>query len=133
MMMHPAGEAGAFRDLFAGVVAFFRFLDPFAAPEGWESDVRELAAPHMAVLMHKRGRMLGADLAGKTEPMRWARELGGFIDSRIWPYLSAAAQSAGKARVFDALDALVAEGAMAAAATRSPTPLTSRFDASWAD
>jgi len=132
MMMHPAGETGSFRELFAGLMSFLRFLDPFAAAEGWHDDVRELSAPYMAVLMHKRGRMMGADLAGRTDPMRWAFELGDFIDSRIWPFLGAAGQAAGKAKVFAALDALVTQAAAGQTATDGRTPIASRFDASWA-
>jgi hypothetical protein len=133
MMMFPASDNGAVQGLVEAVASFFGFLDPHASETGWENDLRELAAPHMAVLIHKRARLLGADLNGNTDPMRWAKELGDFIDGRIWQYLDAVGQSMGRAKTFQRLDDLIAREAAALAAVRQQTPLTSRFDASWAD
>lgn len=100
---------------------------------GWrafESEVRELVAPHMAVLAHRRAKLL--DSAGRE---RWADELEGFIRQNLWPLLGDARDYAQRNGAFVTLmlDVAVAEAQRKAAVPRAQgVPLTARFDNAWA-
>ncbi|HTQ15002.1 MAG TPA: hypothetical protein VMH86_14090 [Rhizomicrobium sp.] len=101
-------------------------------PASWapalHDEIRELAAPHMAVLVHKRTRMVQA-----LQDERWAGELADFIGRIVWPHLSASGNLGGRDRhcLAELLDEIVAAEQRAAAGAPS-IPLTSRFETSWA-
>lgn len=101
-------------------------------PTEWQPKLHEelkaLAAPHMAVLVHKRARLVQA-----LEDDRWATELGDFIGRIVWPHLSGSEHLAGRNQncVAELLDEIVAVEQRAVARVVG-VPQTSRFDTSWA-
>lgn len=106
----------------------------FSVEPKLQSEVRELAAPHMAVLVHKRAKV-GAT-TGPIEDEQWLGELGDFVSRMLWPYLQESPVLNGRSKncVAELLDEIVAaeqrnnhDLAMA-----DIIPRTSRFDTSWA-
>jgi hypothetical protein len=101
-------------------------------PTEWQpkfhEELKALAAPHMAVLVHKRTRLVQA-----LEDERWASELTDFIGRIVWPHLSASEHLAGRNQncVAELLDEIVAVEQRAVARIVG-VPQTSRFDTSWA-
>ena len=99
-----------------------------------QSEVRELAAPHMAVLVHKRTKV-GATM-GTIEDEQWLGELGDFVSRMLWPYLqeSAVLNRRSKNCVAELLDDIVAaeQRNFCDLAMADIIPRTSRFDNSWA-
>lgn len=86
-----------------------------------ESELHELLAPHLAVLVYKRGKFAGSD--------RWVQDLEEFVDGEIRPYLSPA--NASVRRLEKIVDRLIASH-QTTSALADIMPLTSRFDTSWA-
>ncbi|HEY2071523.1 MAG TPA: hypothetical protein VGG48_18330 [Rhizomicrobium sp.] len=100
-------------------------------PLEWHSALRDelqaLAAPHMAVLAHKRTRLALQD-------EKWVGELTEFVSRTLWPHLKDSEHLTGRSAhcVAELLDEIVAVEQRAVAAASTVVPLTSRFDASWA-
>jgi hypothetical protein len=100
-------------------------------PAAWhaplQEELRDLAHPHMAVLMHKRAKF-GADDA------RWHDELHYFVGQTLWPHIAKSELLAGRneAQVAELLDEVVAASQRREAEREAELPLTSRFDTSWA-
>ena len=101
--------------------------------EGWrafEGEMRELIAPHMAVLMHRRAKLLdGSDGA------RWADELDGFMRKSLWPLLGDDRDYADRNRTFVTLmlDVAIAEEQRRTRSLQSAAlPFVRSFDAAWA-
>jgi hypothetical protein len=101
--------------------------------EGWrafEAEMKELVAPHMAVLVHRRAKLLdGSDGA------RWSDELDGFMRQNLWPLLGDERAYADRNRTFVTLmlDVAIAEQQRIRGTMHSDTmPMVSRFDAAWA-
>ncbi len=101
--------------------------------EGWrsfESDLKELVAPHMPVLVHRRAKLLD----GNSQD-RWSDELDRFMRDSLWPLLGDDRDYAERNRTFVTLmlDVTVAEEQRRLAAVQPETvPQVSRFDATWA-
>jgi hypothetical protein len=99
-----------------------------------QSELRELAAPHMAVLVHKRARV-GAT-TGTIEDEQWFGELGDFVSRMLWPYLQDSTVLNGRSKncVAELLDDIVAaeQRNVHDLAMADIIPRTSRFDTSWA-
>jgi hypothetical protein len=101
-------------------------------PTDWQpalqTELRELAAPHLAVLVHKRTKLVQA-----LQDERWASELGDFVSRILWPHLASSDHLAGRSQncVAELLDEIVA-AEQRAVARIVPVPQTSRFDTSWA-
>ncbi|HEY8950900.1 MAG TPA: hypothetical protein VIM56_18595 [Rhizomicrobium sp.] len=99
-----------------------------------QSEVRELAAPHMAVLVHKRAKV-GAT-RGPVEDEQWFGELGDFVSRMLWPYLQQSPTLNGRSKncVAELLDEIVAAEQRHGhdLAMADIIPRTSRFDTSWA-
>jgi hypothetical protein len=99
-----------------------------------QSEVRELAAPHMAVLVHKRTKV-GAT-TGTIQDEQWFGELGDFVSRMLWPYLQASPVLNGRSKncVAELLDDIVAaeQRNFHDLAMADIIPRTSRFDNSWA-
>ena len=101
--------------------------------EGWrafESEMRELIAPHMAVLMHRRAKLLDG-----SDGVRWADELDGFMRQSLWPLLGDDRDYADRNRTFVTLmlDVAIAEEQRRTASLQAAVmPMVSRFDAAWA-
>lgn len=100
-------------------------------PAAWhaplQEELRDLAHPHMAVLMHKRAKF-GA------EDARWHDELHHFVSQTLWPHIAKSELLAGRneAQVAELLDEVVAASQRREAERETEIPLTSRFDTSWA-
>jgi hypothetical protein len=101
-------------------------------PMEWQpalhDELRALAQPHMAVLVHKRAKLVQA-----LQDERWASDLVDFVGRIVWPHLSASEHLGGRDQncVAELLDEIVAVEQRAVARI-APVPLTSRFDTSWA-
>lgn len=102
-------------------------------PENLKDDVYALAAPHFAVLMHKREKHFESlELSGER---RWYAELGEFAARVVIPSLDGNAQHASglAASVVEMLDAMVAdEQIRVSREALTALPFTSRFETSWA-
>lgn len=102
---------------------------PLHAPDTLEQDLRTLAAPHMAVLVHKRAKLAqNEDLVLRGA---WLAELSAFAE-RVGRYLAVELDE-DRRRVIGLLDDIVAnEQDRLADAAGDPIPVTSRFDMRWA-
>lgn len=97
----------------------------------FEVELKELIAPHMPVLVHRRTKLL--ETSGKE---RWSDELDVFLRQSLWPLLGADKDYAERNRTFVTLIVDVAiehEQRRAKQSCPSIIPLVSRFDASWAN
>jgi hypothetical protein len=106
----------------------------FSVEPKLQSEVRELAAPHMAVLVHKRAKV-GATM-GTIHDEQWLGELGDFVSRMLWPYLQESPVLNGRSKncVAELLDEIVAaeQRNIHDLAMADIIPRTSRFDTSWA-
>jgi len=97
----------------------------------FERELALLLAPHMAVLIHRRQKLLVG--AGRE---RWSDELDHFMRQSLWPSLGAELDYAERNRTFVTLlvDVMIErEQRRATNETPIALPLVSRFDASWAN
>jgi hypothetical protein len=102
---------------------------PLHAHDTLEHDLRTLAVPHMAVLVHKRTKL--ADGGNSILRGAWLAELSAFAE-RVGRYL-AVELGEDRQRVIGLLDDIVAhEQEKLADAAGDPIPVTSRFDMRWA-
>jgi hypothetical protein len=94
----------------------------------FQTELHELAGPHMAVLVHKRAKLVQA-----LQDERWAHELTEFVSRIVWPHVHQSENLAGRDRncVAELLDEIVA-AEQRAVARIVPVPHVSRFDAGWA-
>ena len=96
----------------------------------FESELTELIAPHMPVLVHRRAKLLESDGQG-----RWSDELDTFMRRNLWPLLGSERAYADRNRTFVTLMLDVAierEQGRSAAIAVAVMPQVSRFDATWA-
>ena len=96
----------------------------------FEIELKDLIAPHMPVLVHRRAKLLE-----NSGPERWSEELDAFMRQSLWPLLGADRDYADRNRTFVTLILDVAIEREQVVVTRnSPAdvPLVSRFDTSWA-
>ena len=135
--MQPKGRgrrASALWTVRAGAKEVWHLLKigidvPLPAHDGLERDLRTLAAPHMAVLVHKRSKL--ADPGDSVLHGAWLAELSAFAE-RVGRYL-AIELTEDRKRVIGLLDDIVAhEQERIADAEVDPIPVTSRFDMRWA-
>ncbi|MEI9888296.1 MAG: hypothetical protein WDN08_17715 [Rhizomicrobium sp.] len=115
---------GAFRQVIG-------FLVQGIEVDGWrafEAEVKDLVAPHMAVLVHRRAKLL--DGASRE---RWSDELESFMRQNLWPLLGDNRDYAERNKTFVTL---MLDVAIAEEQRRAPDgeglPFVSGFDASWA-
>jgi hypothetical protein len=125
---------GAGRPLKQAVREVWRLLrQGIDIPSDWQpalhDELRALAAPHLAVLVHKRAKLVEA-----LQDERWASELVEFVNRILWPHLAASEALGGRNQncVAELLDEIVAAEQRAVAAVTRTVPLTSRFDSGWA-
>ena len=99
-----------------------------------QAELRELAAPHMPLLVYKRAKV-GAT-TGTVEDEKWLGELSDFVSRMLWPYIQESAALSGRSKncVAELLDEIVAAEQRSGAdmALADIIPRTSRFDTSWA-
>lgn len=98
-----------------------------ATAQARETELRELAAPHLAVLVHKRCKACGPDGTNPFEDRRWPAELEQHV-RRWFPD----AQIQERIHVAGCLDRIVAEEQKRVSSQPAAVPMTSRFDTSWA-
>lgn len=126
------GLGAAFREVWRLLKQGIEFSSPFEPK--LQSEVRELSAPHMAVLVHKRAKV-GAT-RGTIEDEQWFGELGDFVSRMLWPYLQQSPALNGRSKncVAELLDDIVAaeQRNVHDLAMADIIPRTSRFDTSWA-
>jgi hypothetical protein len=97
----------------------------------FERELAQLLAPHMAVLIHRRQKLLEG-----TGRERWSDELDTFMRQSLWPSLGAELDYAARNSTFVTLlvDVMIErEQRRTTNATPNVVPLVSRFDASWAN
>ena len=101
-----------------------------------QTELRELASPHMAVLVHKRAKVSANP--GSLEDERWFGELSDFVSRMLWPHIEASQALQGRSKncVAELLDEIVAVEqqlcSMREMALADVLPRTSRFESSWA-
>ncbi|MEJ0044345.1 MAG: hypothetical protein WDM81_19920 [Rhizomicrobium sp.] len=117
---------------FKQVVGFLVQGVDFEA-EGWrafEAEMRELIAPHIAVLAHRRAKLLDG-----SDGVRWGEELDAFMQTSLWPLLGDERDFAERNRTFVTLmlDVAVAEEQRRRHESAAQSlPFVRAFDASWA-
>ncbi len=92
--------------------------------------MRELIAPHIAVLAHRRAKLLDG-----SDGTRWGAELDTFMRNSLWPLLTDERDFAERNRTFVTLmlDVAIAEEQGRRKASVAQTlPFVRAFDASWA-
>ena len=97
----------------------------------FELELNELIVPHMAVLVHRRKKLI--ENSGHE---RWSDELDDFLRHCLWPLLGADLDYAERNRTFVTLIVDIAiERAQARVEQEYAVviPLVSRFDATWAN
>lgn len=95
-----------------------------------ETELRELIAPHMPILMHRRAKLL--ERAGREH---WCDELDSFMRTSLWPLLGTDLDYAERNRTFVTIliDVMIErEQRQASQTSAAVVPLVSQFDASWA-
>ncbi|MEI9989716.1 MAG: hypothetical protein WDM86_06725 [Rhizomicrobium sp.] len=101
--------------------------------EGWrafEVEMRELIAPHIAALAHRRAKLLDG-----SDGVRWGEELDAFMQNGLWPLLGDERDFAERNRTFVTLmlDVAVAEEQRRRHISGAQSfPFVRGFDASWA-
>jgi hypothetical protein len=119
---------GAFKSVIGFIVQGMNF-----EADGWrafEGEMRELIAPHLPRLAHRRAKLLDG-----SDGRRWSDELEDFMESGLWPLLGDARAYADRNRAFVhlMLDIAIAEEQRRARALCAQSlPLVRAFDASWA-
>src|ERR1700761_8425342 len=119
---------GAFKQVIGFVMQGVEFDG-----RGWrafEGEMRELIAPHIAVLAHRRAKLLDG-----SDGQRWADELEGFMRTGLWPLLGDERDFADRNRAFVGLmlDVQIAEEQRRQqVSARDTLPQVSAFGASWA-
>jgi len=107
---------------------------PGVKPPALEAELRELAAPHMPVLVHKRAKVSAKP--GALEDERWFGELSDFVSHIMWQHIQASEALAGRSKncVAELLDDIVAmeQRSMTERALADILPRTSRFGSGWA-
>ena len=107
---------------------------PMGKPPALQAELRELAAPHMPVLVHKRAKVSAHP--GVLEDERWFGELSDFVSHMLWQHIQASEALAGRSKncVAELLDEIVAveQRSMAEHALADILPRTSRFESGWA-
>ncbi len=96
----------------------------------FEIYLKELIAPHMPVLTHRRAKLL--ETCG---PERWSDELDTFMRQSLWPFLGADLDYAERNQAFVTLILDVAierEQRRNSLECEVAIPLVSPFDTSWA-
>ena len=119
---------GAVRQVFGFFVQGFDFES--GRRHAFETGIKELLAPHMPVLTHRRAKLL--ETSGQE---RWSDELDAFMRQSLWPFLGADLDYAERNRAFVTLILDVAIEREQRRSSREPelaVPLVSRFDTSWA-
>jgi hypothetical protein len=97
----------------------------------FEVELGQLLAPHMAMLIHRRQKLLEG--VGQE---RWSDELDLFMRRSLWPLLGTDLDYAERNRTFVTLlvDVMIErEQRRTLSANPMVIPLVSRFDASWAN
>ena len=93
----------------------------------FETELRELIAPHMPILIHRRAKLLESN--GEE---RWSDELDGFMRTSLWPLLGTDLDYADRNRTFVTLliDVMIErEQRRVPLANSAAMPLVSQFDA----
>ena len=107
---------------------------PVGKPPALQAELRELAAPHMPVLVHKRAKVSAHP--GVLEDERWFGELSDFVSHMLWQHIQASEALAGRSKncVAELLDEIVAveQRSMTEHALADILPRTSRFESGWA-
>ncbi len=107
---------------------------PVGKPPALQAELRELAAPHMAALVHKRAKV--SEQPGVLEDERWFGELSDFVSHMLWQHIEASEALAGRSKncVAELLDEIVAmeQRSHAEQALADILPRTSRFGSGWA-
>lgn len=96
----------------------------------FETDLKELIAPHMPVLAHRRAQLLES-----CGPERWSDELDAFMRQSLWPFLGADLDYAQRNRAFVTLilDVTIEREQWCASQDRgAEIPLVSGFNTSCA-
>ena len=117
---------------FKQVVGFLVQGMDFEA-EGWrafEAEMRELIAPNLAVLAHRRAKLLDG-----SDGSSWGDELDDYMRKGLWPLLGDERDFAERNRTFVTLMldvAIAEEQRRLSTLTAQSLPFVRSFDASWA-
>jgi len=146
-MLHGMGRGAAVSDyafdrivdtmtgVFGTVLEFLaiEFADASRDHVAVRSELRELAAPYMAVLMYKREKLMTAAADGNS---LWTAELSQFVGKTLWPQLAKDEAFAGRGQqaIVHLLDAVIAaeQSEMRERSAQETTPVTWRVDTGWA-
>jgi hypothetical protein len=129
------GFTRSLRELLGEVANLLFGNTAFEGASPFEDELRTLVKPHLAILVHKRTRLLapGDDLAARNA--RWGQELDAFVNRTFfWPQ-PAATEIQGRVdrrHITRFVDSIVAEEQARELTAAQVLPTTSRFGSSWA-
>jgi len=136
----PAYRTSSFlqtiRGAFVEVATMLFGNATFEPQRSLDAEARELVGPHLAILVHKRCRLLTPDANGAVQNDRWAAELSGFVERCFfWPAPAAneTHSRVDRRHLVKLVDRIVDEEQSRLAAQNCSLPQTSRFDSYWAD
>ena len=130
------GFARSLRELLGEVANLLFGNATFEGHSPFENELRTLVKPHLAILVHKRTKLLAPGDNLEARNARWAEELDAFITRTFfWPQ-PAATEAHGRVdrrHIARFVDDIVAEEQAREMAAGPSLPTTSRFDSSWAN
>lgn len=130
------GYVQTLSDAFVEVATMLFGSATFEPHRSFEAETREMVAPHLAILIHKRDRFLTPDVNGAVLGERWTAELNGFVErSFFWPtpLPNDAPSRMDRQHLVKLVDRIVIDEQRGTAAQGTALPQTSRFGSSWAD
>ena len=130
------GFTRSLRELLGEVANLLFGNATFEGHSPFEDELRTLVKPHLAILVHKRTKLLAPGDNLEARNARWAEELDAFINRTFfWPQ-PAATEAHGRVdrrHIARFVDDIVAEEQARDMAAGQSLPTTSRFDSSWAN
>jgi hypothetical protein len=108
-------------------------LEPNASFEG---ELRALVEPHLAILVHKRTRLLAPGHDFTARSARWVQELDAFVNRTFfWPQpaTTEAHGTVDRRHITRFVDGILAGEQVRVMAEPEALPATSRFGSCWAD
>jgi hypothetical protein len=132
----PTGFARNLRGLLDAVTRLWSGKTALEPGPSFDNELRALVDPHLAILVHKRAKLLapGHDFAARSA--RWVQELDAFVNRTFfWPQPATTEAHGGVDRRHIArfVDGIVADEQVRIMAAPAALPTTSRFDSHWAD
>jgi hypothetical protein len=125
------GFARNLRELLGAVTSLLLGNRAFEPAQSFENELRALVEPHLAILVHKRTKLLAPGHDFTARSARWVQELDAFVyRTFFWPQ-PATTEAHGRVdrrHIARFVDGIVADEQVRIMAAPEALPTTSRFD-----